>query len=343
MKKRALVAMSGGVDSSVCAYLAMQKGYECTGATMLLCDGQKSMSDIDDARAVCEKLKIEHLVFDMRKEFEEYVVDSFVSSYEKGATPNPCVLCNRFLKLGLLYKKAKSLGFDTIVTGHYARVENGFIKKAKDIKKDQTYVLCLVDSCVAQNLYLPLGDYTKEEVRKIALENGFVSARKSDSQDICFVEDGDYAAFIEKKTGKSYSAGSFVDKNGNVLGSHEGIIRYTVGQRKGLGIAFGEPMYVKSKNVCKNEVVLCANDELFESTLTAGELNFFVPRDFSEMRIKAKIRYNQTEKDALLQLDGDCAKVVFDEPQRAIAFGQYVAFYKDDILIGGGVIECPDN
>lgn len=340
MNKKALVAMSGGVDSSVCAWLAMEKGYNCIGATMLLGCMDHTSTDVQDAASVCRSLGIEHHVFDMREEFASLVVEPFVEDYQRGLTPNPCVLCNRHLKLGLLYKKALDLGCDTIVTGHYARVKDGVIHKAKDITKDQSYVLCLVSREVTDSLYLPLGDYTKEEARAIARERGFVTVHKSDSQDICFVPDGDYAGFIEGLTGKSFDKGFFQDTKGNVLGEHNGIIRYTVGQRKGLGIAFGTPMYVKSKQADKNLVVLSSNEELFEKELTARDFNILVPFEERQIRAGAKIRYNQAEQDALVTLlEGGRARVVFDRPQRAIAPGQYVAVYRGDVLLGGGVIE----
>ncbi len=340
MKKKALVAMSGGVDSAVSAYLAMENGYECVGATMLLCDRDTAASDAADAAAVCRALGISHHVIDFRNEFKRYVIDSFVASYEKGSTPNPCIVCNRHLKFGLLYEKALSLGCDTIVTGHYARIEDGFLKKAKDISKDQSYVLYCMDRALLGHVYLPLGHLTKAEARAIALEQGFVSARKSDSQDICFVPGGDYASVIESYTKKTYPKGSFVDTKGNVLGEHSGIIRYTVGQRKGLGIAFGKPMYVKSKNADKNEVTLSTDEELFDREITASDFNLLVPMTTDVIEAKAKIRYNQTEQPAtVFLLDGGRARIVFDSPQRAAASGQSVVVYDGDIVVGGGVID----
>jgi len=343
MNKKALVAMSGGVDSSVCAFLAMEKGYECIGATMRLCEKDAFSDDARDAAKVCSMLGIKHYVFDMTNEFKEKVIKSFVSSYEEGATPNPCIECNRHLKFGLLYKKAKELGCDTIVTGHYARViktENGYeLRKAKDISKDQSYVLYSLPRHMLENVYFPLGDITKQEARKIADEKGFVTAHKSDSQDICFVPDGDYASVISSYSGKNYPKGNFVDIHGKVLGEHQGIIRYTVGQRKGLGIAFGKPMYVKEKNLRENEVVLASNDELFSKELMAKDFNFLIPVTGDSIRAKAKIRYNQTEQDATLYPGDDfTVRIAFDEPQRAIAKGQAVVVYRDDRVLGGGTI-----
>ena len=342
MKKKALVAMSGGVDSSVCAYLAMKAGYECVGATMILCSKESAESDVRDAAAVCRKLGIEHYAFDMTKEFKEMVIDRFVKSYEMGHTPNPCIECNKYLKFGLLFDKARELGCDTIVTGHYARIEKtplGYVlKKANDSSKDQSYVLYSLKKENLDSVYFPLGDITKEEAREIAREMGFVTAHKSDSQDICFVPDGDYASVISKVSGRSYPEGSFKDEEGNVLGTHKGIIRYTIGQRRGLGLALKEPMYVKDKNTDTNEVILCTNDKLFSDTLDAVDFNWLIETD-GPVRAKAKIRYNQKEQEAPVFPSGDSGvRIVFDEPQRAIAKGQAVVLYCDDVVLGGGTI-----
>jgi len=343
MKKKALVAMSGGVDSSVCAYLAIKNGYDCIGATMRLCKKDFESKDAEDAAAVCRKLGIPHHVFDMSEQFREKVIDAFVCEYERGATPNPCILCNKHLKFGVLFEKAKELGCDTIVTGHYARIEKGScgyeLKKAKDSAKDQSYVLYVLDKNMLKNIYLPLGDITKEEARKIALEMGFVTAHKSDSQDICFVPDGDYASVISAYSGKTYPKGNFTDVSGSVLGQHKGIIHYTVGQRKGLGIAFGKPMYVKEKNVQTNSVVLASNEELFSKELIAENFNLLFEPVSNTVRAAAKIRYNQTEQNATVYLeDNHRARVVFDAPQRAIAKGQSVVIYDKDRVLGGGTI-----
>lgn len=343
MKKRALVAMSGGVDSSVCAYLALKKGYDCIGATMRLCEKDAFSSDAEDAAKVCEKLGIKHYVFDMTKEFRQLVIDSFVTAYEKGRTPNPCIDCNKNLKFGLLFQKARELGCDTIVTGHYAiteKTENGYaLKKAKDLSKDQSYVLYVLSRDMLPDVYFPLGEITKQEARAIAEEMDFVTARKSDSQDICFVPDGDYASVISAYSGKTYPKGDFTDVNGNILGEHQGIIRYTVGQRKGLGIAFGKPMYVKEKDVSKNRIVLASNEELFSKELKAENFNLLIPFDGKSIRAKAKIRYNQSEQDAVVYFEDEKnVKIVFDEPQRAIAKGQAVVVYDGDRVIGGGTI-----
>ena len=270
---KALIAMSGGVDSSVAAHLAIKQGFDCVGATMRLYENKLcnkpcgNESDIADAKAVCDKLSIEHLVFDFSNEFEEQIIKRFIHVYDNGATPNPCVDCNRLIKFGKLLEKMKLLRYDFVVTGHYAKIEcqNGrfLLKKAADKDKDQSYFLYSLTQEQLSHILLPLGDFSKTQIREIALENGFVNAKKGDSQDICFVPDGDYAKFIENYTKKSYPSGNFVDTNGKILGTHSGIIRYTIGQRKGLGLALPHPMYVCEKNIENNTVVLCKNEELF--------------------------------------------------------------------------------
>ena len=275
--------MSGGVDSSVAAYLMLKRGYDCTGVTLKLFDNDESaaektccsLDDTEDARSVCLKLGIPHYVYNFKDIFNEKVVGRFIAAYETGATPNPCIDCNRFIKFGKLFQRAEELGFDCVVTGHYASVEYNenenryLLKKAPDINKDQSYVLYSLTQRQLAKTVFPLGEMTKEQVRALAEEMGFINARKHDSQDICFVPDGDYARFIEEYTGKSYPGGDFVDESGKVLGRHKGIIRYTVGQRKGLGLALPQPMYVKEKNLEENKVVLCPNSELFSRELLA--------------------------------------------------------------------------
>lgn len=341
MSKKALIAMSGGVDSSVCAYLAQKAGYECIGVTMKLCGKESDTRDAMDAAKVCQKLGMEHIVMDLREEFRCSVIDNFVKEYERGATPNPCIVCNKKLKFSMLFDKARELGCHILVTGHYARTDkNGRLLKAKDVKKDQSYVLYPIDKEKLSSLYFPLGEITKEEARSIALEQGFVTAHKSDSQDICFVPDGDYARVIKNYTGKEYPDGDFVDTEGNILGRHKGIISYTVGQRKGLGIAFGKPMYVKDKDAEKNRVILSENHELFQKELTSSDFNLLIQCDEKQIKAKAKVRYNQTEQDATVYFEGDKkVRIVFDEPQRAIASGQSVVVYDGDVVVGGGIID----
>ena len=352
--KKAIIAMSGGVDSSVAAYLLKKDGYSCIGATMRLFTDEEigvkteksccSLEDVEDAKSVAKRLGMEHYVFNFTDEFEKKVIEKFVRSYETGATPNPCIDCNRYSKFEKLFQRMKELGYDYVATGHYARIEEKsgrfLLKKAVDLTKDQSYVLYqMTQEQLSQTLF-PLGSMTKEQTRKIAEESGFVNAKKHDSQDICFVPDGDYASFIEHYRKKTYESGNFVDKNGNVLGTHKGIIRYTIGQRKGLGLSLPAPMYVLEKNIEKNEVVLCANGELFSKELDANDVNWIAfdlpPESFSA---KVKIRYNQKEEPAKITVTGrDSVHIEFETPQRAIAKGQAAVIYDGDIVIGGGTI-----
>ncbi|MGN0518887.1 MAG: tRNA 2-thiouridine(34) synthase MnmA [Acutalibacteraceae bacterium] len=360
MNNKALIAMSGGVDSSVAAFLMKQKGYDCTGVTMKLYTNEEigvsrektccSLDDVEDARSVAYRLDMPYYVFNFTGDFEKNVIKKFVDSYEGGFTPNPCIDCNRYMKFDRLYMRAKELGMDTIVTGHYAQItyneETGryLLKKAVDPTKDQSYVLYSLTQDQLKHTQFPLGTLPKSKVREIAAENGFLNANKHDSQDICFVPDGKYTEFIEKYTGKDYPHGNFIDINGNILGEHKGIIRYTIGQRKGLGLAMSKPVYVCKKDVENNAVVLGDNEDLFSTTLIAKDINLISCEKIeSPIRVKAKIRYNQAEQWATAeQLDDDTIKVVFDEPQRAIALGQAVVLYDGDVVVGGGTIASGD-
>lgn len=356
MPKKALVAMSGGVDSSVAAYLTQKNGFDATGITLKLFDnddiGEKrektccSLDDIDDARSVCYKIGIPYYVYNFKDSFKDTVISRFINAYESGATPNPCIDCNRFIKFEKLLRRAEELDFDCVVTGHYAVIEYDkgsnryLLKKAVDSTKDQSYVLySLTQKQLAKTMF-PLGAMTKEYVRKLADELGLINAQKHDSQDICFVPDGDYAKFIEQYTGKTYPNGDFVDESGKILGEHKGIIRYTIGQRKGLGLALPCPMYVKEKNLDENKVVLCTNDRLFSKELYATDINLIsVDKITSPLHIKARVRYNQPEQPATVeQIDENTLHIVFDEPQRAISKGQAVVLYDGDYVVGGATI-----
>ena len=343
-KKKALIAMSGGVDSSVAAYLTQQMGYECIGGTArFLC---KQSPDADDARAVAARLGMDFHLFDMTRSFRQQVMDPFVRCYEEGLTPNPCVECNRHLKFGALLEHALALGCDYIVTGHYCRIEKDRITgryglyKAADNAKDQSYFLYALTQHQLKHTLFPLGEISKEEARSIAQAHGFINARKRDSQDICFITDGDYLEFIRRYTGTDYPEGDFLDRDGKVVGRHHGAIGYTRGQRKGLGLAMGQPVYVCSKDMQKNTVTVGPNEALFSAELIADDWNFF-PFDTltAPLRCYAKARSRMTEQPATVYpLENGRAKVVFDEPQRALTTGQAVVLYNGDAVLGGGTI-----
>ncbi len=351
---KALIAMSGGVDSSVAAFLTKKMGYDCIGVTMKLYDNENigiksktccSLSDIEDARSVSIKMNMPYYVFNFKDDFEKNVIARFVSAYENGYTPNPCIDCNRYLKFNSLYKRAKEIGCEKIVTGHYAIIEqnqNGrwILKKAKDTSKDQSYVLYSLTQEQLAHTLLPCGEYIKEDIRKIADDNGFLNSRKKDSQDICFVPDGDYASFIEKHTNKKYDAGNFVDTNGNTLGTHKGIIHYTIGQRKGLGIALNAPKYVVKKDMENNTVTLGDNADLFSSSLVAKDFNWVsIEEPTEEIIATAKTRYHDKETKAKVKVNNDkTVEINFISPVRAITKGQAVVLYDGDVVLGGGTI-----
>lgn len=344
-EKNILVAISGGVDSAVALLLMKNEGFRVASATLVLCENGEGEALC--AKELSEKLDVPHTIYENKKRFYDEIITSFANTYAAGETPNPCVICNRRIKFGILCEKAKENGFDNIATGHYAISEYSekygrkVIKKAKDIKKDQSYMLWQLTREQIDLAYFPLGAYTKDEVRTIAEENGFVNARKKDSQDICFIPDGNYAEVVESVLGKSFPEGDFVTQDGKILGRHKGIIRYTTGQRKGLGLALPAPLYVKEKRVEENLVVLCPENELFSESLVAKDVNFQAIDTITEpIRAKVKHRYSAKEADATLCLlpDGRL-KAVFDEKQRAITPGQSAVFYDDDgIILCGGII-----
>ena len=388
MNKKVLLGMSGGVDSSVSAILLKQQGYEVIGATMRLWEApiakennnlknevnilqneapEKVSDAINDAKKVCENLGIEHHVIDLRDEFKEKVIDNFICTYMCAKTPNPCVECNKFMKFKAFYEFAQKLGCEYIATGHYAKIEysekyNQYVlKKANAQGKDQSYFLYGIDKKILPHILFPLADFEdKEDIRKIAEENGLEVARKKDSQEVCFIPDNDYIGFIKNnkeiaqsklKNTKRLKAnspennnsfdkvGNIVLQNGEILGKHNGLINYTVGQRKGLGISYKEPLYVLKLSKEKNEVIVGVEKDLYSLKLEANELNFLLDIDLSkEVEIEAKVRYRSLPAKAILKVENGTAKVKFLNPQRAITPGQSVVFYLNNVVLGGGKI-----
>ena len=339
----AMIGMSGGVDSSVAAWLIQQQGIRCIGATMLLHD---SAAGTEDAALVAKKLNIPFHIFDHCGAFRAQVMDDFVRCYEAGLTPNPCIRCNKTLKFGAFLEQALAMGCRYVVTGHYARIGQDpvsgrfLLRKATDMPKDQTYFLYSLDQRQLSHTLFPLGSLTKDEVRAIAEEQGFLNARKKDSQDICFIPDGDYPAFLQRYTGKDYENGDFLDQNGKVVGCHRGAVCYTLGQRKGLGLAMGAPVYVTGKDMACNTVTVGPNEALFHTTLLADDWNFIAFETLTApLRCKAKARSRMEEQPATVypEENGFC-RVVFDEPQRALTPGQAVVLYDGDLVLGGGTI-----
>lgn len=352
MDNKIMLAMSGGVDSAVAAYLVKNSGYDAIGVTLSMFDmsdarfGCLSSSDAEDAGNVASRVGIEHFVYKCHKEFEEYVISNFINEYFKGNTPNPCIVCNKYIKFGFMLDLAKKIDCSHVATGHYVKLEedsNGrfILKKGKDGKKDQSYVLWSLSQEQLSHSLFPLGAFSKEEVKEISKEIGLMRENKRESQDICFIPDGDYASFISRFTSKKFPSGDYIDINGKILGKHSGAIKYTIGQRKGLGISLGQPMYVCGKDMARNTVTLGIEKNLFSSSLDACNINF-IPFDSlsSPIRVEAKVRYSASTAPATLEQTSEGTfHLEFDSPQRAITSGQSVVLYDGDCLLGGGIIK----
>ncbi len=352
--KRVLVAMSGGVDSSVAAWLLKEQGYECIGVTMKLFGSDAvgldkghpccTLDDVEDAREVARRMGIPHYVFNFSDDFEEKVIRRFIDAYERGETPNPCIDCNRFLKFDRLHRRALELKCDYIATGHYAQIVdcgtgNLRMKKAADLSRDQSYVLYPIPRAQLARTLFPLGGLSKAQVREIAEEQGFVNARKHDSQDICFVPDGDYLSFMERHTGKTYPAGDIIDQTGKVVGRHRGAAGLTIGQRRGVGVSSSGRIYVCAKCMADNTVTVGPEEALYSTECMAADWNWLMEPPAGPFPALVKTRYRQMEQPVTVIPKGDQVRLAFDEPQRAVTPGQAaVAYTRDGAVLGGGTI-----
>lgn len=339
-KKVIGIGMSGGVDSSAAAYLLKSQGYDVIGITMHLIDNQKSIDSINDAKRVCEELGIKHVVLDLRDKFKSIVIKNFIDSYKSGVTPNPCCVCNKYFKFGLFYEEAVKLGCDYISTGHYAKIIDGKLYRADVLEKDQSYFLWGINKEVLNKVILPLQDYNdKEKVRELALKAGISVSNKKDSQEICFIPNDDYKAFLDSNLDILPKHGDICLKDGTILGKHNGLIYYTVGQRKGLNISYKEPLYVIKLDVENNRLIVGSNDDLFGCSLVAKEVNLLVDSLPDELYAKVRSR-GQLKKCVVTFLDDNKMQVKLLENERAITLGQSVVLYdKNNGCLGGGIIE----
>ena len=346
--KRVLLGMSGGVDSSVSAILLKEQGYDVIGITLQLFAGSCCNLETNlDAKNICKQIGIPHITYDLREEFKCKVIDDFINEYSKQRTPNPCIECNKFIKFGAMYEKAKELECDFIATGHYAKIEysneynQNVLKKSNNIAKDQSYVLYSIPKEILDKIVFPLGKFkSKDEIREIARNYNLKVANKPDSEDICFIPDGNYKKFLEENSSLKPKSGNIVNKNGEVLGKHNGLYNYTIGQRKGLGISYKEPLFVIGFNKEKNELIVGTNEETYKKEMLVNNLNWLINNNIKEkLEVNVKTRYSAKENKAIIeQIEDDLVKVIFDEPAQRITPGQSAVFYIDDVVIGGGKI-----